>query len=367
MAVIKTIKHVEIYKDEHYNTFPTIIRLNDGSYRIGFRQAPDRRTAYDGAITHVDASSKAVTIRSTDGLDWDTDATIIWDDFFHGVQDPSLNVLRDGTIFVTYFTWKVYERDDAPAEMKPGTWHRVMDRWIGRMAGCYSIRSADGGQTWDTPELVELGDVVIRGNSVELEDGAILAPFYEREGDTFNVTVGRTEDRGQSWERLAVLPGYEGQYHYHEPNLFQTESGKLILFIRSVKLNKEPGEERTASPLFTSESHDGGRTWSEVKMWPIYSPSPFNALRLADGRVLLNYGYRLEPYGIRALLLDPECTNIGTAPEYVIRDDGYGTDIGYTSAAQLPDGRVLITYYYYLEDGTRYIAGSICELERDES
>ncbi len=363
MAKVTTIAHMEIYKDEHYNTFPTVVPLHDGTFRLGFRQAPDRRDAYDGAVTHVDASSKAVSIGSADGIVWDSKPTVIWDDFFHGVQDPCLNVLQDGSLLVTYFTWKVYEQTDAPAGLKAGTWHRVMDRWIGRMAGCYSIRSVDGGLTWDTPALVDLGDVVIRGNSVEMEDGSILAPFYEQDGDTFNVVVGRTENRGGTWERAAVIPGYEGQYHFHEPNLYKTEAGKLVLFIRSSKLNKQPGEEQSASPLFTSESMDGGRTWSAVKMWPIYSPSPFNVLRLADGRVLLNYGYRNKPFGIRAYVLDAECTDLGSATESVIRDDGLGSDIGYTSAVLLADGRVLITYYYYLDDGTRYIAGSLCQVE----
>jgi hypothetical protein len=364
MATVKTLQHIEIYKDKHYNSFPSVVRLPDNTFRIGFRQAPERRAAY-GSVTHCDASSKAVTLGSTDGLVWDACPTGLWDDYFHGVQDPCLNVLRDGTLFATYFTWKIYEQADAPEDRSPATWtNLVYGRWYGQMAGTYSIRSTDGGVTWDKPIRVDLGSLAIRGNCVEMEDGVILAPLYGREGDTHDVVIGRTADRGQTWERYAVIQGFEGQYHFHEPNLYRTEAGKLILFIRSAKLRKEPGEEHLASPLFTSESMDGGRTWSPVKLWPIYSPSPFNVLRLEDGRVLLNYGYRLEPYGIRALVLDPECTNIGSAAESIIRDDGHGFDIGYTSAVQLKDGRVLISYYYYNDtDGNRYIAGSLCEIE----
>ncbi|WP_135556164.1 exo-alpha-sialidase [Paenibacillus cymbidii] len=366
MSKVTPLQHVEIYRDAHYNSFPSAVRLPDGSFRLSFRQAPDRRAAYDGMITHLDASSKGVSLSSKDGIVWDAAASVIWDDFFHGVQDPCLNVLSDGTLFATYFTWKVYEEQDAPplAERSSGAWTTaVQGRWVGQMAGTYSIRSTDGGATWDRPLPAGLGDVAVRGNSVELPDGAILTPFYGQEGDTHNVVVGRTVDRGQTWERLAVLPGYEGQYHFHEPNLFRTAGGKVVLFIRSVKLEKTPGEEHLASPLFTSESTDGGRTWSPVEMWPIYSPSPFNALQLADGRVLLNYGYRLKPFGVRALVLDAECTNLGSAEEFVVRDDGLGGDIGYTSAVQLADGRVLITYYYYLADGVRFIAGSLCAVE----
>src|SRR5690606_29259578 len=107
---------------------------------------------------------------------------------------------------------------------------------------------------------------------------------------------------------------------------------------------------------------DDGRTWSEPVKREAYSPSPFHALRLQSGRVLLTYGYRLKPYGLRARLLDPECNEIDGAEEIVLRDDGPGTDIGYSHAVQLEDGRILITYYYYDEaGGKRYIAGTWCE------
>ncbi|MFD0717028.1 exo-alpha-sialidase [Paenibacillus sp. GCM10027626] len=277
-------------------------------------------------------------------------------------------MLRDGTVFATYFTWKVYEKGDAPAALRPGTYHHMMDKWIGVMAGTYTIRSSDGGKTWDHPVRVELGDVVIRGNCVEMEDGSIIAPLYgqhDGSGGASDVIVGRTSDRGQKWERLAIVSSDGGQYHFHEPNLYQTPSGKLILFIRSVRREVDPGERHLASPLFIAESTDGGRTWTEPKMWPIYSPSPFHLLRLQDGRIVLNYGYRLVPYGIRAFVLDPECSNLATVEETVLRDDGHGTDIGYTSAVQLADGRILIVYYYYdgEEDYSRYIAGTLCQAD----
>ena len=51
---------------------------------------------------------------------------------------------------------------------------------------------------------------------------------------------------------------------------------------------------------------------------------PYHALRLPDGRVYLIYGYRHEPYGIRARILDPECTDF-SGEEIVLRDDG-GSD-----------------------------------------
>jgi hypothetical protein len=78
---------------------------------------------------------------------------------------------------------------------------------------------------------------------------------------------------------------------------------------------------------------------------------------------LLVYGYRHEPYGIRARILNPECTDFATAPEIVLRDDGGTTDIGYPWSVQLDENRVLVVYYYNIENGPRHIAGTILEIE----
>lgn len=361
MPGIRTLHHSVLYKDRQYNSFPSVIRRNDGTYLLGFRQAPDRSRTYN-VITHVDASSKALTISSPDGDTWDSTADILYDDYFFGVQDPCLNALRDGTIFATCFMWKVYEKKDAPDD-RTGIWHDALGEWAAQNQGSYSIRSSDGGKTWDRPIPIPIADMAIRGNCVELEDGSIVAPLYGKEDDTFNVIIAKTEDRGLTWTRLSTIPAAEG-YHFHEPNLYRTPSGKLLLFTRSLKKQTVKGEEGKRSPLFTAQSSDDGLTWSETAKHEIYSPSPFHVLRLNDNRVLISYGYRLQPFGVRAIVLDPECSDLDTAEESVIREDGQGTDIGYTSSVQLADGRVLITYYYYdQEDSYRYIAGSYVTVE----
>ena len=89
---------------------------------------------------------------------------------------------------------------------------------------------------------------------------------------------------------------------------------------------------------------------------------PLHALRLSDNRVLITYGYRHKPFGIRARILNPECTDFETAPEIVLRDDGGSGDIGYTWAVQLDNNRVLVVYYFNQKNGTRHIAGSILEI-----
>ena len=90
---------------------------------------------------------------------------------------------------------------------------------------------------------------------------------------------------------------------------------------------------------------------------------PLNALRLPDNRVLLTYGYRHKPFGIRARILNAECTNFADAPEIVLRDDGVNGDLGYTWPVLLDEKRVLIVYYFNLNNATRHIAGTVMEIE----
>ena len=82
---------------------------------------------------------------------------------------------------------------------------------------------------------------------------------------------------------------------------------------------------------------------------------------------MLTYGYRHKPFGIRARILNYECTNFGTAPEIILRDDGGNSDIGYTWPVQLDKNRVLVTYYFNLANGTRHIAGTILEIKPTKS
>jgi len=89
---------------------------------------------------------------------------------------------------------------------------------------------------------------------------------------------------------------------------------------------------------------------------------PLNALQLPDRRVLLTYGYRHPPYGIRARILNPECTDFESASEIILRDDGGSADLGYSWPVMIDKRHILVTYYFNRNNGTRHIAGTILEL-----
>ncbi|MBI1785338.1 exo-alpha-sialidase, partial [Candidatus Sumerlaeota bacterium] len=131
-----------------------------------------------------------------------------------------------------------------------------------------------------------------------------------------------------------------------------TPKGDWVAFIRTSNFNDH---------TVIARSTDGGRSfqpWADAG----FQGHPHYALRLPDLRVLLIYGYRHPPFGIRARVLDAECANGAAAEEIILRDDGGNGDLGYPWATMTADGRILVVYYFNKNDGARQIAGTVLEI-----
>ncbi len=159
-------------------------------------------------------------------------------------------------------------------------------------------------------------------------------------------------DRGETWQYVCPV-AQDDEVVFNETSLIETKKGDLVAFMRTANFDGK---------LAFARSTDGGRSFEPWQDGGFFG-HPFHALRLKDGRIFLIYGYRQAPFGIRAKVLDPECTNIREAPEFIIRDDGGNGDIGYPWAALLPNGNILAAYYFNIDDGPRYIAGSLLSVE----
>jgi hypothetical protein len=93
-------------------------------------------------------------------------------------------------------------------------------------------------------------------------------------------------------------------------------------------------------------SRNDGETWEKLDD-PVPDAgigNPPAMIQLQDGRICLVYGFRGEPYSIRARLSSDGGRT--WSDDYMLRDDGASRDVGYPRVVQRPDGKVVAVYYF---------------------
>ena len=355
------VKDFVIYEDDHfYSAFPSVIKKLDGEYLVAFRRAPNRRAFGEKGSSHVDANSYLVQLRSTDGEHWTKQPELIYAHAFGGSQDPCLLQLQDGTLLCASYGW-AFLRPTAGAERHP----RHFNAGPATFLGGYIVRSSDGGKSWQGPTYPpsiaaesHIGPfdnpipAYNRGAMHEAKDGRIL--WVVAATDSLSKLTSNhllvSEDKGLTWEYKAPV-AVDSDVAFNEASIYETPKGDWVAFLRTANYQDQ---------AVIARSTDGGESFQWQSMG--FQGHPLQAIRLPDNRVFLVYGYRHEPFGIRARILNEECTDFDTAPEIIMREDGGNADIGYPWAVMMDDEHILVTYYFNKNDGIRHIAGSILKL-----
>jgi Neuraminidase (sialidase) len=126
----------------------------------------------------------------------------------------------------------------------------------------------------------------------------------------------------------------------HELHAVEASDGTIIAQIRNHNTANK-GE------TLQTESKDGGKTWSvphPIGVWGL----PSHLLRLRDGRLLMTYGHRRQPFGNQARLSTDNGQTWSEA--MIISGDGIGGDLGYPSTVELGDGTLLTVWYEKMKD-----------------
>ena len=356
-ASLTKIKDVVIYEDaKFYCAFPSVIKRPKGELLLAFRRAPNRRALGENRFTHTDPNSYLVMVRSKDGENWTKEPELIYAHPFGGSQDPCLLQLRDGTLLCTSYIWAFIQPEGIENQMKPVS------------MGGYLVRSTDGGKSWQGPvypphirpevnhtPFGEGRPAYNRGALCEGKNGRIfwvVAATDNASTGKSSVYLITSDDKGLTWTYRCPV-AVDEKVFFNETSVYETPKGDIVAFIRTANFDDQ---------ACIARSTDGGKSFQWESMG--FQGHPLNALRLPDNRVLLTYGYRHPPYGIRARVLNAECTDFATAEEFILRDDGGHGDLGYTWPVQLDKNRVLVTYYFQQNDGDRYIAGTIIEIKK---
>lgn len=375
-AHLKVVKEAVLYRDLRFHAaFPSILRLADNRLLLAFRRArdafwliaADTRARLDplNYFDHIDSRSHVCFqwLDATGNPMADTQALLPIDPEAAD-QDASLLMLPNEQVFLASFSWY-----PLPAGVAP---HLPGRRPPGEAGmGCRFLFWGSHGSLLDTATSQWLhhhsylqpaagfGSVLMdepykgivgasRGQAL-WRDGHIWLPVYG--GPDEGAALYLSSDKGRSWQFKSIIArDPEDTISYQEPALALDASGRVLAFMRTAGADGR---------LATACSADGVH-WSAPRLHRLVG-HPFHPLLLADGRLLLTYGYREPPFGIRARLLPDASADPDELPEIIIRDDGPCPDLGYPWAVELADGRILVAYYQADAQGIRHIAGSWLE------
>ena len=344
-------KDVVVYSNPGSYSHNAVVELVDDDEMLCVVQEQKRRKYR----THSDPTSTCILLRSKDGGNtWDPKTkTLVVESENEAINDPAIKRLRDGTLIVTYFKWMSGGDDEVPTGKEspnPDILRTLDGEHYTWRTGSYTIRSTDNGKSWEEPVYVPSPTGKETGVSdpvIQLPNDDLLIPLYGAfPGEQHRVTIMRSKDGGKSWGD-AVTAAFDpfGQMSFEEPALLYLPSGKIICMIRIHRVT----EQEYGYYLYQTDSYDLGKTWSTPVKTPIWGHPP-HMVHLDSGKILLVYGYRRAPFGIRACLSHDEGQTWDIENELILRADGIDRDLGYPTSVQFSDGRIFTVWYMTKKD-----------------
>ena len=357
----KDAEDISIYYDKDYfAAWPFnhgFKAFSDKELLISFSRGPcNYQSPYDMAHHVVDArGGEYVTMRSTDGgMTWSPDSLRS----LGSRQDIERPLhLNPGDAPSAPYDWAAPDFFMTAGFGIPPE----RDQSIG-----YIQYSRDRGHSWQGPfRMPAFGFnwIQVKPDYILRPDGLVLLFVTAgiasgKRGNRF-VAVYGSPDAGQSWHYLAPIIAESGDSHYvnrYYASPVLLDDGRILVALRCQI------DARNAWPEIF-ESRDGGRSW-QFRSRPSDWGGPSELTILADGRLLIVYGYRVPPYGIRARVSEDQGKTWG--PELILRDDAGSWDLGYPRTVLLGDGKVMTAYYINSADdeiqcngGVRHIAATV--------
>ncbi len=224
------------------------------------------------------------------------------------------------------------------------------------------VRSSDGGQTWSKPSRIQCPSRLCPspyGQMRMLPKGELVfnaRGYYKEEEYRKNPRLPKrmsylywSRDSGMTWPRRTLI-----RRGKTETGFLPLEGDHWIGYVR-----------HNGRPSMMAHSYDGGKRWTRWDrllggdLWTQAQRIPGSITVLPNDFVLATYGYRDQPYGVRAIVSRDGGESFDLTREYIISDGYQHRDCGYPSTVSFPDGTV-VTVAYALEDARHIDWGTCC-------
>ena len=347
-----------------YFGWPTVARLEDGTLALaasGFRHG------------HMCPWGKSVVWESHDeGRTWDEPEIV--NDSSIDDRDTGLLALPGGRLLLTWFSSDMRRHYPAvPLHERQPKVDKALEESGNpeqrkKIRDCYRFVRAST-DVWQEDNVVrDLGSFVrvrdargVWGPRIPVTVSAPHGPILLRDGTLFYIGKANAEwvngeyrplvtnswrgiralvsaDGGLTWQEMGDVPDIPNAGG-HEPHAIELADGSILALIR---VHPVPAEARPAPhfQIWKSVSHDRGRTWSQPEY--VAEGSPPHLLRHSSGAIVCTQGYRIKPFGVRALVSRDEGNSW---EEFVLDDAEPGLDLGYPSSVELADGSIYTVFY----------------------
>lgn len=233
--------------------------------------------------------------------------------------------------------------------------------------------SYDRGKTWQGKfELPTFGMKKLTARTDYLVNGPLDCFFFlsakveqvQAVGHQDRAFCARTIDGGKSFQFTSWMTGEPLTVRSVMPSTVRVSKKNLVSALRrrlDRSMEKKPDNQQNYIDI--CQSMDNGLTWEFLCTVGNtddgnHNGNPPALIRLQDGRLCVAYGYRAQPFGIRAHLSSDNGKTWSDAIH--VRDDGGTWDIGYPRMVQRPDGKIVTIYYFNTkENPEQQIAATI--------
>ncbi|MBQ7799249.1 MAG: exo-alpha-sialidase [Oscillospiraceae bacterium] len=325
----------------NYFGWPTAARLKNGKIAVG---------ASGFRLGHVCPFGKAViSISSDEGKTYTAPVAAI--DTPLDDRDAGLCPFGESGLIVTSFNntreaqrlWlSESEKCDEAKALIAERIDSIADEDEEKYLGATFRISHDNGQTFGE---IYKSPITSPHGPIELHDGSILwvgtrftTTTEHQPIEAYRVNLdGSMQKLG---EIESITENGEGKMSC-EPYAVELKDGTIICHIRV----------EYKFTTYQSISKDGGKTWSKpIKLLADFGGAPCHILEHSSGALISTYGYRSEPFSIKAMFSLDGGESWDT-DNVIATKDSFDWDLGYPSSVELPDGSLLTVFYGNFEKG----------------